>query len=157
VEGKARIFWGKVGDREQIMYNSEISDVKFLKIKCFNDNRGNLCPIEFSNLPIEINRIFYVYGVKDRKVRGKHSHYKTNQILICLSGICTVICKDGISEKRYLLDSPEKGLFIPNMIWDEQIYESDDTILLVLSDTVYDKDDYIENWEKYSDIIKERL
>ena len=62
-----------------------------------------------------------------------------------------------LSEKRYLLDSPEKGLFIPNMIWDEQIYESDDTILLVLSDTAYDKDDYIENWEKYSDIIKERL
>ena len=35
------------------------------------------------------------------------------------------------------------------MIWDEQIYETDNTVLLVLSDTEYDKSDYIEDWDQY--------
>ena len=126
-----------------------ISDIRIIENEIFLDDRGALCPVEFSKLPIDINRIFYVYGVNDRKVRGKHSHFKTNQILICLAGSCKVICKDGDSEIEYTLSEPSKCLFIPRMIWDEQIYETDNTVLLVLSDTEYDKSDYIEDWDQY--------
>tara|TARA_B100000214_G_scaffold367041_1_gene336722 strand:+ start:704 stop:1129 length:426 start_codon:yes stop_codon:yes gene_type:complete len=133
---------------------TKISDVSFLDFNLFYDSRGSLCPIEFHMLPIDVKRLFYVYGVPDRKIRGEHAHYKTNQILICISGSCQVICKDGESEKNYMLDSPDKGLLIPKMIWDEQIYETKDTVLLVLSDTEYNKDDYIEDWEKYLEIRK---
>jgi UDP-2-acetamido-3-amino-2,3-dideoxy-glucuronate N-acetyltransferase len=125
------------------------SDVKILDFKSFHDIRGSLCPIDFSDLPIEVKRIFYVHNVPDKKLRGEHSHYTTNQILVCLSGSCTVICKDGKEESKYLLNTPTKGLLIPSMIWDEQIYNSDKTILLVLSDTQYDKDDYIKDWNEY--------
>ena len=100
---------------------TDTSDVKILDFKSFYDTRGSLCPIEFSDLPIAVKRIFYVHDVPDRKLRGAHSHHTTNQILVCLSGSCTVICKDGKEESRYLLDNPAKGLLIPSMIWDEQI------------------------------------
>ena len=133
---------------------TEISNVKILDFKSFCDPRGSLCPIEFSSLPIDVKRIFYVYGVPDKEIRGEHSHYNTNQILVCLSGSCTVICKDGKEERKYLLDNPAKGLLIPSMIWDEQIYNSSDTVLLVLSDTKYDKSDYIEDWNDYLKIRK---
>ena len=103
---------------------TDTSDVKILDFKSFYDTRGSLCPIEFSDLPIAVKRIFYVHDVPDRKLRGAHSHHTTNQILVCLSGSCTVI-------------------------WDEQIYNTDKTILLVLSDTQYDKDDYIKDWNEY--------
>lgn len=129
--------------------NITISDIRIIENELFLDSRGALCPIEFSKLPIDINRMFYVYGVRDRKERGKHSHFKTNQILICLAGSCKVTCKDGKDEVEYTLSEPSKCLFIPRMIWDEQVYETDDTILLVLSDTDYDKSDYIEDWEQY--------
>ena len=128
---------------------TKISDVIFLDFNLFCDSRGSLCPVELHTLPIKIKRLFYVYGVPDRKIRGEHAHYETNQILICVSGSCQVICKDGKSEEKYILDSPSKGLLIPRMIWDEQIYETKDTVLLVLSDTEYNKDGYIEDWDKY--------
>lgn len=132
----------------------EISNVKIIDFKSFYDARGSLCPVEFSNLPIDVKRIFYVYGVPDRKIRGEHSHYNTSQILICIAGSCTIICKDGKEEKTYLLDSPTKGLLIPSMIWDEQIYNTDNTVLLVLSDTNYNKSDYIEDWNEYLSLVE---
>ena len=131
-----------------------ISDVKILDFKLFSDPRGSLCPIEFSNLPIQVKRAFYVYGVPNQNKRGQHSHYNTSQILICLAGSCTVICKDGKEEKQYLLDNRSTGLLIPNMIWDEQVYNSNDTVLLVLSNTEYYKGDYIEDWNEYLKIRK---
>jgi hypothetical protein len=39
------------------------------------------------------------------------------------------------------------------MIWDEQIYSSKDTVLLVLANTSYDKLDYIEDWKEYCKIM----
>lgn len=130
-----------------------VKDVKEIHIKCHEDSRGLLFPLEFADLPIKINRIFYVTDVKDQSVRGEHSHYKTKQILICLKGECLVRCKDGKEVKEWSLKSPSTGLFIPNMIWDEQIYSTPDTILLVLSDTSYDKSDYIEDWDEYCNIM----
>ena len=47
----------------------------------------------------------------------------------------------------------EEIILIIKMIWDEQVYASKDTVLLVLSDTKYDKNDYIESWETYCKLI----
>lgn len=129
--------------------------VEKISIKKFDAERGILCPIEFDVLPIDVKRIFYVYGVDNKEIRGNHSHYKTSQILICLSGKCLVTCKNGKEVEEYTLETPDVGLLIKNMIWDEQIYASKDTVLLVLSNTKYDKSDYIESWEEYCKIIKE--
>ena len=40
------------------------------------------------------------------------------------------------------------------MIWDEQRYNTKDAILLVLSNTNYDKSDYIEDYEQFKKIKK---
>ena len=127
-----------------------IDDVRFLDLQCFSELNGNLIPIEFDkNIPFDVKRIFYIFGVLDRQARGKHSHFKTEQILICLNGTCEVFCADGITSKKYILDSPKKALYIPEMIWDEQVYTTEDTVLVVLSNTFYDKRDYIEDWEEF--------
>ena len=127
--------------------------VEKIKIKKFNAERGVLCPIEFDTLPIDVKRVFYIYGVNNKEVRGNHSHYKTSQILICLNGKCLITCKNGKEIEGYVLEKPDTGLLIRNMIWDEQVYASKDTVLLVLSDTKYDKNDYIESWETYCKLI----
>ena len=54
-----------------------------------------------------------------------------------------------MSEEKYVLDKHTKGLYIPNEIWDSQVYHSSDTILLVFSNTNYDKEDYIENFDDF--------
>jgi hypothetical protein len=41
------------------------------------------------------------------------------------------------------------------MIWDEQVYSNHDTVLLVLSNTLYDKSDYIEDYDEFIRIKNE--
>ena len=128
-----------------------IADVKRFDLKFFQDPDGRLAPIEFDrDVPFEVKRIFYVFGVHNQNDRGKHSHYKTKQLLISVNGVINVKCDDGMGGVReWQLNQPWKALYIPEMIWDEQVYMTDDTVLLALSSTNYDKDDYIESWSEY--------
>lgn len=125
------------------------SDVKIFSFPTFLESNGQLTVIEGSKVNFNIKRIFYVYGVWNKKRRGKHSHYKTDQVLCCLQGKVTTIINDGNNDEVYLLDDPTKAIYIPSGIWDEQIYHTPDTILLVLANTDYDKSDYITDWKEF--------
>jgi dTDP-4-dehydrorhamnose 3,5-epimerase-like enzyme len=69
--------------------------------------------------------------------------------LICIHGKVEVLVNDGYNEQKYLLESPQQALYIPEMIWDEQVYLTQDTVLLVLSNMKYNPDDYIHDFEKF--------
>jgi len=129
-----------------------LRDVKLFSLKTFIEPDGNLVPIEDTDLPFPIKRLFYVFGVKGQDDRGRHSHYKTKQVLICLRGKVRVNCDDGKKRRQWILNDPQQALYIPEMIWDEQIYSTEDTILLVLANTEYDVEDYIEDYEKFKEM-----
>ena len=132
--------------RKQITVN----DIKFYNAEIHTSDNGNLVAIESSNdIPFDIERIFYVFGVGDQSTRGCHAHYKTRQILICLNGKIEVLCKDGDEERAFLLESPRQALYIPEMIWDEQVYRSPDSILLSMCNTEYNPTDYIHDYEEF--------
>ncbi len=138
------------------MIRSTVDDVIFFNTKTVVDSNGNLAPIEENrDVPFDIKRVFYVYGVRDEDRRGKHAHYKTKQLLICLHGKIDVICKDGEDEVRYLLESPQQAILVPEMIWDEQIYRSEDAIMLAITNTHYDPSDYINDFEEFKRLNKE--
>ena len=147
MESNTGLFWRIVEDRRQIR---TVDDVKVLKLKDFSDSRGTLIALESNKqIPFDIKRVFYVYGVQDKNIRGEHAHHETEQVLICMKGECKVVCKDATSSKEYLLNSPTQAIYIPEMIWDEQVYMSEDTVLLVLCNTLYNKLDYIENYDEF--------
>lgn len=127
-----------------------LNDVKTFRFRKFVEDDGNLVPIEGgSDIPFDIKRIFYVYGVHDQDDRGKHAHYKTKQILICLQGQVEVTVDDGYMRKIIILDKKNQAVLIPEMIWDEQRYMTEDTILLVLCNTHYNENDYINDFEEF--------
>ena len=68
------------------MYNCGM--LKFRKITSPSKEQiGALTPIEgHSEIPFDINRIYYIYDVNDDVIRGKHSHKKLHQVLICVHG-----------------------------------------------------------------------
>ena len=109
-----------------------INDCKMVELKNYCVKNGILNAIDFCSFPFFPLRCFYVHGVTENKERGLHAHYNTEQILFCLRGICIVNIDDGKDRKTITLNEPNKGLYIPNMIWDSQVY-SHDTILFVLS------------------------
>lgn len=108
----------------------------------FSDDRGILVPLEFSNLPFTPKRVFYVYGVPKDTWRGEHAHYRTEQFLICLKGQILVRLESKKGVREITLD--EGGTcFIDKMVWDSQKFLADDSVLLVLCSTNFDKSDYI--------------
>ena len=108
--------------------------------------RGNLTVIE-KEIPFEIKRIFYIYGV-DESVRGGHRHKTTVQAAICIHGSCIVSNDDGQKQEDFLLDHPNKCLILETKDWHTMHHFTPDAVLLVLAATPFDPADYI--FESYS-------
>jgi len=131
-----------------------VDDCKLVDVKTIND-RGKLSVVEFYDLPFMPKRAFYVYDVSDLETRGNHAHYRTQQFLICINGECGVGLYDGVDTSEVHLCTPNQGLYIPEMIWDSQIYSLDAT-LVVLASTHYNPDDYINDYEEFKRISNEQ-
>lgn len=120
----------------------------------FEDERGLLVPLEFSSLPFEPKRVFYVKNVPVGTWRGEHAHHSTRQILICLKGKIQVRLID-INGKKELLLNENESCFVDKMVWDSQNFLEPDSILLVLCSTEFDSSDYILDFDEFNRIICE--
>lgn len=112
-----------------------------IDLKTFTDERGNLTVIE-KNIPFDIRRIFYIYGV-DKSIRGGHRHYKTIQAAICIQGSCRIFNNNGNVSEYFTLDAPDKCLIIKEEDWHKMDQFSEDAILMVLASEYFDASDYI--------------
>lgn len=118
--------------------------------KTIGDSRGWLVVAENgAQIPFLVKRIYYIYGVKDGKRRGFHAHKKLKQLLVCVSGKCTIMLTDGKTKEDIILDKPYEAIYIEDCIWREMYDFSDDAVLLVLASENYDENDYIRNYDEF--------
>lgn len=128
---------------------------KLLKFKEMGDARGKLVAIEANqDVPFEIKRIFYIYGTDSTAVRGQHANRNSEFIFINVAGSSKVKISDGTHEKVVVLDQPGAGLYMPKMVWKEMYDFSPDSVLLVLTNTHYDGNEYIRDYDEYLKIMK---
>jgi hypothetical protein len=113
-----------------------------------NEKPGVLIPINDFELDMHIKRVFYIYGFSHNEKqnnRGYHAHETTKQVLININGSVKIITKsfDSSNEHIFYLDQPHLALVVPphNFIKMEQF--SQDSIFLVLCDTIFTEDIYI--------------
>jgi hypothetical protein len=118
--------------------------IKFSEKK--TDKPGILTPIEDYEVGMEIKRVFFIsqFHNSDKTLsRGHHGHYNSKQVIICVSGSCTIkVSNEEGHEAVYALKSANIGVVLPpgNLII---MYDfSEDAILLVLCDKNY-KDDVV--------------
>ena len=119
---------------------------KIHELKTFTTGDGNLTVFE-SILPGVIQRVFYIYEA-GHSVRAGHRHKQAWNALICLRGSCRVYTHDGEVEAIFQLTNPRQCLVLEPKDWHLMDEFSDDAILLVVSNQLYDKDDYI--YEPYA-------
>lgn len=106
-------------------------------------------------VPFEVRRIFYVYGVEEKKARGKHANRRSRFVLISISGKCKVrVIDECAAETEYILDRPEFGLYLPEMVWKEMYEFSPDCVLMVLSSERYDAAEYIRDFDEFVQEVK---
>ena len=58
---------------------------KIIKINTFSDKRGNLSFIQKGKL-FKFERVYYIYNIRKKTIRGNHYHKKNRQFMICLKG-----------------------------------------------------------------------
>jgi len=119
--------------------------LKIIEFPLFLDNRGNVLPVEFRNLPFVPQRFFTTSAVAPNTVRGEHGHYECHQLLFSLSGNIGVYIKAPDYEKTVLLQPNGKALYIPPKHWASQTFVKGDEILGCLASHSYDAGDIYEN------------
>ncbi len=111
---------------------------------------GSLIALERGrDIPFEIRRVFFIYGVEYSQKRGSHAHRTSRQVLVCVHGSCEIILSDGCERERVLLDSPDKGVMQEALVWGEMEHFSKDAVLMVFSDSLYDPDEYIHDYDEF--------
>ncbi len=125
-------------------------EIKLIEFEEHGDDRGTLIALEQNkNIPFEIKRVYYMYGTGKGVVRGRHAHYKLQQVLICVNGTCKVLLDNGKEKQVVELNNPNQGLFIDSVLWREMFDFSTDAVLMVLASELYDESDYIRNYEEF--------
>jgi dTDP-4-dehydrorhamnose 3,5-epimerase-like enzyme len=136
---------------------TEVRGVALYQWPVAQDMRGSLVFAEaHKHVPFEVKRLFLVYAVPSREVRGEHAHHTLHQFLVCVHGSCSVIADDGTSRGEFLLDNPSRGLYLPPMTWSIQYKYTPDAVLLVLASAPYDAQDYIRDYNQFRKWIEER-
>jgi dTDP-4-dehydrorhamnose 3,5-epimerase-like enzyme len=127
-----------------------VKNTKVLRLKQINSNHGSLVPVEIlQDIPFEVRRIYYIFGVEDGARRGYHSHRKLEQVLICVHGAVTILVRTPEGSEDVVLDDPAKALYIGPMVWREMYNFSPDATLLVLASEHYEESDYIRDYAQY--------
>jgi len=127
------------------------SDTKTGTLSMFQ--RGNSAQ---SIMPFDIKKVLVIQGMDGKDVRGGHTHHKTRQLLICISGQCTVNMDNGAKKAQVTLSKPNEGLLLYPYVWHTMQDFANNTILLVLADTEYDEKEYIRSYDEFMRIVKEK-
>ena len=133
-----------------------MNKVRMLEFPQRGDQRGHLVVVEGNqDIPLEIKRVFYIYGSDAEVVRGQHANRLTEFVLINVAGRSKVRVADGEgNEAIYCLNRPHTGIYLPTMIWKDMYDFSEDSVLLVLASEHYDASEYIRNYEEFEKEIK---
>ncbi len=106
------------------------------------------------NVPFSINRVYWTYFTPQDVIRGGHAHKKLQQVIFAVSGTIEFNTQDlDGNEASFVLDTPSKGLYIPELIW-RDIKFSHNAVLLCLASELYDEDDYFRDFEDFKNYRK---
>ncbi len=111
---------------------------------------GYISVAQYEDLvPFEIKRVYWTYFTPNHIIRGNHAHKQLQQVIVAVSGIIDFTLEDAEGNKfEYVLDNPNKGIFIPEGYW-RTIRFSHSAVLLCLASENYDENDYIRDYSAF--------
>lgn len=131
------------------LMDAKVREIQFVPK---GDERGQLIALEAlsEQVPFEVKRVYYIFDTTPGTIRGNHAHKNLKQVLICVSGACTIVCEmpDG-TRTEHRLDWPNRGLVIEGLVWRQMKDFSKDAVLIVLASEHYDEADYIRDYNQF--------
>lgn len=133
-----------------------IDDAKIIELPKFLDARGNLSFVEqFTHIPFEIRRTYWLYDVPGGIARGGHAEKNNEELIIALSGAFEILVDDGVNSKTFVLNRSYYGLYIPKGLWREIKEFSTNALALEFGSIPYSADDYIRDYDAFLKYTKE--
>ena len=127
-----------------------VEDVRIIELPKFLDARGNLSFAEqYNHIPFEIKRTYWIYDVPGGESRGGHAYKTTDEFIIAISGGFDVTVDDGKEKKTFTLNRSYYGLYVPKGLWRTMENFSTNSLALEFANTIYDRSDYIENYDDF--------
>ena len=127
-----------------------IDDARIIELPKFLDARGNLSFAEqFTHIPFEIRRVYWLYDVPGGIARGGHAEKDNEELIIALSGAFEIVVDDGMQSKTFVLNRSYYGLYIPKGLWREIKEFSTNALALEFGSIPYTSEDYIRNYEEF--------
>ena len=158
---------------------------KLYRIIPFNVRHGNCggSLVQFqagdsdvNSLPFEIGKVLVMSDIRTDDVRGNHAHYETEEILVALTGGCSVEVDDGKGARESVrlsaygssgvVEYGSKGVDAPNNpdikeaillyphVWRTMRDFEPGTTLMVVANLKYDETDYIRNRDEFEEVSK---
>jgi len=132
---------------------SGLDEIRWIDLPAVTDDRGTLTAVEATvDIPFYIRRIFYMHHISAD--RGGHAHRDTDQVIIGISGRHVIEVKDARRSLRFVLDDPDKGLYLPRMTFTSLMEFSPGAVSLVLASTHYDRSRSIRTFEEYLALLQ---
>jgi len=130
--------------------------VRLIDLPQIKDHRGNLSFFENSNqIPFDIKRTYWIHDVPGGTFRGGNAFMKSHEFIIALSGSFDVVLKDGELNKTISLNRSYHGLYVPNLIWRTLENFSTNSLVLIVSSTEFDDNDYIRDFKQFQKLKNE--
>lgn len=128
----------------------KVEDAKIIELPIFLDARGNLSYVQnYSQIPFEIKRTYWLYDVPGGVGRGGHAEIKNEEVIIALSGAFDIVLDDGVNQKSFTLNRSYYGLYIPRGLWREIKEFSTNAVALEFGSIPYDVNDYIRDYDAF--------
>lgn len=138
------------------MKNVTVFDCSIIEMPLHPNRAGNISIAENNiNLPFEVRRVFYIYDIPGGEDRGAHAHKECHQFLVAASGSFEIEMDDGTNKRTVVLNRPYYGVHLPPGIWAAQKRFSSGAISLVLASEKFDESDYIRDYHKFQQYIRD--
>lgn len=126
------------------MFFREIEAIKRVGLES-----GTLGSLDFSGLPFEPKRIYWLTDTGLGQVRGRHAHKKLSQCIFVVKGRCDLRIQDELGVKEFQLTIDSKLVYLKPGLWRELNNFTEGTVVCVLADESFDEDDYIRDFDEY--------
>jgi dTDP-4-dehydrorhamnose 3,5-epimerase-like enzyme len=132
-------------------------EIEIIDFQKHGDDRGGLVSLELNNnIPFDIKRVYYIFDTLSDVTRGRHAHKRLRQLTVAVKGSCRFLLDDGNNKLEIVLNCASQGLYIGPGVWREMSDFSDDCVLLVLADDIYDEADYIRDYQQFLDAVNDQ-
>ena len=128
------------------MKNNTVFDCKIIEFK----KQSNNITIENKiDIPFDVKRVYYLYDVQNKSIRGDHAHKDLYQVIMGLNDGLKIKIDDGQNKKIFNLNNSNQGLLIVPGIWRSLTEFFPESICLVLASELYSEEDYIRNYNEF--------